>query len=138
LKDVLERERAMGLDGLEVYAAFAERVDRSRQQLRDFLQRAKAEGKTVGALGASTKGNVLLQYCGVTADDLLGVGEVNTDKFGSFTPGTLIPIIPETELIARQPDYLLVLPWHFRDTFLKKVLTGKSRLVFPLPALEVV
>jgi NDP-4-keto-2,6-dideoxyhexose 3-C-methyltransferase len=138
LKDVLERERAMGLDGLEVYAAFAERVARSRQQLREFLQRAKAEGKTVGALGASTKGNVLLQYCGVAADDLLAVGEVNTDKFGSYTPGTLIPIVPETELIARQPDYLLVLPWHFRDTFLKKVLTGKSRLVFPLPALEVV
>jgi NDP-4-keto-2,6-dideoxyhexose 3-C-methyltransferase len=138
LTDVLARERAMGLDGLDVYAAFAERVARSRQQLRDFLQRAKTEGKTIGALGASTKGNVLLQYCGVTPGDLLAVGEVNSDKFGSFTPGTLIPIIPEAELIARQPDYLLVLPWHFRDTFLKKQLSGKSRLVFPLPALEVV
>jgi NDP-4-keto-2,6-dideoxyhexose 3-C-methyltransferase len=138
LKGVLERERALGLDGLEVYAAFADRVARSRQQLREFLQRAKAEGKTVGALGASTKGNVLLQYCGVTPEDIVAVGEVNPDKFGSFTPGTLIPIIPEAELIARQPDYLVVLPWHFRDTFLKKQLTGKSRLVFPLPALEVV
>jgi NDP-4-keto-2,6-dideoxyhexose 3-C-methyltransferase len=128
----------MGLDGLEVYAAFADRVAASRHQLRTFIQQARSQGKTVGALGASTKGNVLLQYCGIGPADVIGIGEVNPDKFGSFTPGTLIPILPEAELLAREPDYLLVLPWHFRDTFLKKSLQGKSRLVFPLPALEVV
>jgi len=140
LARLLGEERAAGIDGLEIYAAFARRVAASRDALRGFLADARAAGKTVGALGASTKGNVILQYCGVTADDVIAVGEVNEDKFGGFTPGTVIPICSEAELLAREPDYLLVMPWHFRDTFLRKRdrLKGASRLVFPLPTLEVV
>jgi hypothetical protein len=139
LAQLLAEERAAGIAELDVYRAFARRVSDSRDQLRSFLADARAAGKTVGALGASTKGNVILQYCGLTAADIVAVGEVNDDKFGSFTPGTRIPIIPEAELIAREPDYLLVMPWHFRETFLRKRdrLHGASRLVFPLPALEV-
>jgi NDP-4-keto-2,6-dideoxyhexose 3-C-methyltransferase len=137
LAELLERERALGLDGLEVYAAFARRVARSREQLRTFIEQARGCGKSVAALGASTKGNVLLQYCGLTSRDLLAIGEVNSDKFGSFTPGSLIPILPESDVLAQEPDYLLVLPWHFRETFLQKQLRGKSRVVFPLPELEV-
>jgi len=140
LARLIAEERAAGYDGLEVYAAFARRVADSRAQLRSFLAEARAAGKTVGALGASTKGNVILQYCGVTADDVVAVGEVNEEKFGGFTPGTLIPIIPEAELIARGLDYLIVLPWHFRETFLRKRdrLPAGTKLVFPLPALEVI
>ncbi len=59
-------------------------------------------------MGASTKGNVLLQYCNITPMDMASVGEVNEDKFGAFTPGTLIPIENENELLARKPDYLVV------------------------------
>jgi NDP-4-keto-2,6-dideoxyhexose 3-C-methyltransferase len=138
LAQVLERERAMGLDGLDVYADFARRVASSRQQLRGFIEQARGSGKTVAGLGASTKGNVLLQYCGLTPRDLIGIGEVNSEKVGSVTPGSLIPIIAEDELIAQEPDYLLVLPWHFRETFLEKRLRGRSRMVFPLPTLEVI
>jgi len=140
LARILDEERAAGVDGLEIYRAFADRVAASRDALRGFLAEARAAGKTVGALGASTKGNVILQYCGLTAADLVAVGEVNDEKFGGFTPGTLIPICAEADLIARRPDYLLVLPWHFRDTFLRKRdrLQGTTRLVFPLPTLEVV
>jgi SAM-dependent methyltransferase len=137
LAEVLERERELGLDRLEVYAAFARRVAESREELRHFVEQARRAGKTVAALGASTKGNVLLQYCGLTARDVLAIGEVNPDKFGSFAPGSLIPIVPEADVLAQEPDYLLVLPWHFRRTFLDKPLRGKSRLVFPLPTLEV-
>jgi NDP-4-keto-2,6-dideoxyhexose 3-C-methyltransferase len=138
LAELLERERALGLDGPEVYAAFARRVAQSREQVRTFIEQARGGGKTVAALGASTKGNVLLQYCGLTSRDLLAIGEVNSDKFGSFTPGSLIPILPESDVLAQEPDYLLVLPWHFRETFLQKKLRGKSRVVFPLPELEVI
>jgi hypothetical protein len=90
--------------------------------------------------GASTKGNVLLQFCGLTGSDIDAIAEVNADKVGRVTPGTGIPIVSEDEMRAAQPDYLLVLPWHFRDTFLRKRdrLRGATRLVFPLPALEVV
>ena len=140
LAELLARERALGVNGLEIYAAFASRVVASRDRLRAFVTDAKAAGKVVAAVGASTKGNVILQYCGFSPNDVLAIGEVNEDKFGSFTPGTLIPIVPESELIARAPDYLVVMPWHFRDTFMRKrsELSTKTRLVFPLPSLEVV
>src|SRR5207302_9254336 len=106
-------------------------------ELRSFVSKARAEGKVVAALGASTKGNVLFQYCGFTADDICAVGEVNSDKFGCFTPGSWIPIIPEGELMDRKPDYLLVLPWHFRKFFEQSEAFPKGSLVFPLPELSI-
>lgn len=134
---ILNEEASMGLDTEAPYREFADRVARSRANVRAFLDKAKAEGRTVGILGASTKGNVLLQYCGVTAADVVAVGEVNPDKFGSFTPGSLIPIIDEAKLLALKPDYLMVLPWHFRPFFEKRFGNTDSRLVFPLPELDI-
>lgn len=134
---ILQQEAELGLDTEAPYRAFAERVARSRTDVRAFLEQAKAQGKKVGILGASTKGNVLLQYCSITAADVVAVGEVNPDKFGSFTPGSLIPIIDEAQLLAQQPDYLLVLPWHFRPFFEKRFGQLTSTLVFPLPELEI-
>lgn len=136
--ELLERERRAGLDGPEPYRAFARATAGSRRELLDFLGDARARGKTVAALGASTKGNVLLQYCGLTEREIAAVGEVNPDKFGCFTPGGEIPIVPEAELLARNPDYLLVLPWHFRRFFESSPRYAGRNLVFPLPRLEVV
>lgn len=135
---LLEAERKAGIPSLEVYHAFAQRTARLRDELLAFINRVRAEGKTVAALGASTKGNVLLQYCGLGPDMIDAVGEVNPDKFGCFTPGTWIPIVPQSELLARKPDYLLVLPWHFREFFLNSAELAQSSLLFPLPNLEVV
>ncbi len=134
---LLDAEAQRGLDGLEPYLAFSKRVEKLRTELREFLGKARREGKTVYGLGASTKGNVILQYCGVTEAELPLIGEVNSDKFGCFTPGTLIPICPEAELLARKPDYLLVLPWHFRQFFLANSGLKGRTLVFPLPRLEI-
>jgi len=138
--EILAQERTNGIAGLDVYAQFANRVSQSRDQLRTFIADAKAAGKKVAGLGASTKGNVILQYCGIGPQDLIAIGEVNDEKFGSFTPGTLIPIRPEAEVIAAEYDYLIVLPWHFRGTFERKrhTLRGKTKLVFPLPTLEII
>jgi hypothetical protein len=137
-KVILEREVAEGFDGLEPYLAFAERTAQSRDELRAFVAQARAEGRRVAFLGASTKGNVLLQYCGFTEDEVEAVGEVNPDKFGTYTPGTLLPIVDERDLLANEPDYLIVLPWHFKDFFMQKYSLKTGRLVFPLPTLEVV
>lgn len=137
-KQILAREKATGLDGLEPYLEFAKRTEESRDELRAFVKQAIADGRRVAFLGASTKGNVLLQYCGFTEEDVEAVGEVNPDKFGVFTPGTLLPIVDERELLADEPDYLVVLPWHFRDFFIKKYQLTKGRLVFPLPKLEII
>ena len=135
---ILATEANLGLDTLRPYREFAERVAQSRADLVEFIDSARASGKQVCALGASTKGNVLLQYCGITEDRVAFVGEVNETKFGCFTPGTLIPIVPEDELLATNPDYLIMLPWHFRAFFEKSQKLKRRNLVFPLPTLEVV
>jgi ABC-type Fe3+-hydroxamate transport system substrate-binding protein len=126
----------MGLDTLAPYQAFAERASKSKNDLLNFIATVRAEGKTVAALGASTKGNVLLQYCGLTERDIPYIGEVNSDKFGSYTPGSWIPIIPETELLAMKPDYLIILPWHFRKFFKENAKYSSFKLIFPLPELS--
>jgi NDP-4-keto-2,6-dideoxyhexose 3-C-methyltransferase len=134
----LRAEAGLALDALDTYRAFAERVARSRERLREFAEEASRSGRSVAALGASTKGNVILQYCGFTAADIVGIGEVNADKFGCYSPGSLIPIAPEQEVLDADPDYLLVLPWHFRRFFESNPRFIDRQLVFPLPALEVV
>lgn len=134
----LAEEASKKLSSLEPYEVFARQINESRESLLTFLAEARSEGRRVCGLGASTKGNVILQYCGLTAGDIDGIGDVNPDKFGALTPGTWIPIISESEMIESAPDYLLVFPWHFRDYLvLKPALAGQS-LVFPLPKLEVV
>lgn len=135
---VLARETAAGLDGTAPLLAFARRVDAACDALRAFVAQARASGRRVAALGASTKGNVLLQYCGFGPDGIEAVGEVNPDKFGALTPGTWIPIVPEADLLASAPDYLLVLPWHFRRFFVGSERLAGATLVFPLPGLDVV
>lgn len=138
VQKILDEERAKGLDTLAPYNAFAKRVANSKRELLEFIRAAHAEGKVVAALGASTKGNVLLQYCGLTDKEISFVGEVNAEKYSCFTPGTWIPIIPENDLLQNEPDYLIVLPWHFRKFFVAKRKWKHAKLVFPLPNLEIV
>lgn len=134
---ILDDEAKAGLNGLEPFRAFEERTQHAREVIREFVEKARSEGKLVAGLGASTKGNVLLQYCGFSADDICAVGEVNEDKFGSFTPGSLIPIVAESRLMDQNPDYLLVLPWHFREFFERSPAFANRTLVFPLPEFTV-
>lgn len=138
LQPILQQERDAGLDTLQPYKEFSQRVEMSRDALRHFVGNVLVEGKRVVCLGASTKGNVLLQYCGFTPEEIASVGEVNPDKYGCFTPGTLLPIVPETDYIDDEPDYLIVLPWHFKKFFLENHRMKKGKLVFPLPHLEVI
>jgi NDP-4-keto-2,6-dideoxyhexose 3-C-methyltransferase len=134
----LEEEARLGLDALEPYRQFAQRVEQARAELVAFVRDANAAGQTVAAIGASTKGNVLLQYCGFDTSQLSSVGEVNPEKYGCFTPGTLLPIVPEADLLADPPDFLLVLPWHFKSYFCSAERYKGHTLVFPLPKLEIV
>lgn len=139
--ELLAEEERLGLLGPEPYARLRERTERHRQELTAFVRRAVADGKSVYGYGASTKGNVILQHCGFTARDIIAIAEVNEDKFGAFTPGTRIPIRSEAEVHAARPDYLLVLPWHFRAGIVAReaaYLANGGRLLFPLPHLEVV
>lgn len=136
VEKTLQEEQEMGLDTLAPYRAFAQRVAKSKRDLVECIETARNAGRSVAALGASTKGNVLLQYCGLTERDVPFIGEVNADKFGCYTPGTWIPIIPETELLAMKPDFLIVLPWHFRKFFEENPKYFNFKLIFPLPELS--
>jgi len=138
VNNMLAEEKAAGLDTLKPYLDFSRRVRDAKSALLVFINDVKKHGKSIYGLGASTKGNVLLQYCGITPKEIELIGEVNEDKFGCFTPGSLIPIIPEFELLNKKPDYLLVLPWHFRNFFESNKKFEKVALVFPLPKLECV
>lgn len=137
--ELIARETAMGLDGLEVWRTFAANTARHRDELRATFERLRPK-KIVG-LGASTKGNVVLQYCGLGPELLPSIAEVNADKFGCFTPGTKIPIVSEEEARAGKPDVFFVLPWHFKKGFVEReqpFLAGGGKLLFPLPTIELV
>ena len=141
IEALLREEDAAGLSKLAPYESFKERVFSHRDELTGLLRRIHGEGKRVLGYGASTKGNVILQFCGITKDLLPAIAEVNADKFGRITPGTLIPIVSEAQAKALRPDYLLVLPWHFRENVLEReasYLRSGGSLVFPLPRIEVV
>ena len=135
---MLADEESAGLSGLAPYHAFSQRTEQSRRSLQEFVAKVRRDGHRLCGLGASTKGNVVLQYCGFGAGEIEVIGDVNPDKFGALTPGTWIPIEDEAKVLASSPDFLLVLPWHFRDFFLRNPILKGRRLVFPLPKLEVV
>lgn len=136
--DLLGKESLKKLDQLEPYQEFEKKIQASRVELKSFVDDAIAQGKKVFGIGASTKGNVLLQYCQFSASDIPMIGDVNPDKFGACTPGTWIPIKSEKEVLDLNPDYLLVLPWHFRAFFMDSPAFKGRSLVFPLPKLEII
>jgi len=131
-------ELEMNLDGLEVYKKFKLEVEKAKTNFLQFLKREGDRKKIIAGLGASTKGNVLLQYFGISSSEIKYIGEVNHEKFGKYTPGTNIKIICEDDLLKLKPDYLVVLPWHFKDFFIKNKKFKGFKLVFPLPSLEII
>ena len=139
IEQTVERERALRLDTLETYTAFAGRAREHREALLGCLRELKTSGKKVLGYGASTKGNVLIQYCGLNAYLIGCIAEVNEDKFGSYTPGSKIPIVSESEARKQKPDVFVVFPWHFRESILKReqaFLQGGGEFIFPLPAID--
>ncbi|BFG70370.1 class I SAM-dependent methyltransferase [Sediminibacterium sp. KACHI17] len=138
---LLKQEEDMQLDTPIPYRQFEQRVFNHRKNLTDLIKALVADGKKVFGYGASTKGNVLLQFCGLTENEIPFIAEVNPDKFGTYTPGTLIPIISEKEAKSMNPDYFLVLPWHFKDNILsreKEYIANGGKFIFPLPEIEII
>ena len=141
VKRILKSEERMGLHTLKPYQAFRKRVFQHKKKFQAQIQKLNKSGKKVLGYGASTKGNVILQYCELCEKDIPFIAEVNPDKFGAYTPGTLIPIISEQDARAMKPDYFVVLPWHFKDNIIareKGFLREGGKLLFPLPCPKVV
>jgi len=138
---LLEQEERMGIGTPRPFRDFEERVYRHRDDLKRLLDSLNADGKKILGYGASTKGNVILQFCGIGPKDIPAIADINPDKFGAYTPGSLIPIISEAEAKAMQPDYFLVLPWHFKDGIVRRekaYLENGGKFIFPFPEIEIV
>ena len=126
---------------MSTFKKFFFQINKQKKYLKDLLENLADMKKKVYGYGASTKGNVILQFSGINEQLLPLIGEVNSFKFNKYTPGTKIKIVSEKLINKKKPDYLLVLPWHFKDFIIKKekkFLDAGGRLIFPLPQIEII
>ncbi len=138
---VVQTEREAGLDTVAGYMSLARATSRIRDDLVAYLIEARREGRRVVGYGAPGKGNTLLNYCGIRPDLVAYLADRNPYKHGRFTPGVRIPVVPPEHLTADAPDEVLVLPWNLRTEItaqLSETLKPGTKLIFPLPALDVV
>jgi len=141
LNDLRQQEFDLELDTDKPYKNFQDHINIHKQELSTLLRKLKKEGKKIHLYGASTKGNTILQWCGIDNRIIDAAADRNPDKHGAFTLGTEIPIISEEQSRAMNPDYYLVLPWHFKEEFLereKETLRRGIKMIFPLPTIDVV
>jgi SAM-dependent methyltransferase len=134
-------EKSKNYDSPEVYVKFMKKIQSLKEQTNDLFAKIAKEGKSVYGYGASTKGNTLLQYYGLTPNNIKAIAERQPQKYGLLTAGTWIPIINEDEMRKAKPDYLFILPWHFINEFVqreKKYLDSGGKFIIPLPELQII
>ena len=136
---MLQSEKARGLTNKKIYHDFAANVKDTGNKLKEFLMKETNSGKKIYIYGASTRGNTLLQYFDIDNKLITAAAERNPYKWGKRTVGSNIPIVSETDARNDNPDYFLVLPWYFRDEFIKRekaYLSNGGKFIFPLPKFE--
>ncbi|KAA9353999.1 class I SAM-dependent methyltransferase [Larkinella humicola] len=135
---LLQKETDTGLTDLRYYENFQQKALRVKLELTDFLTQQKRAGKTVVAYGAAAKGNTLLNYCGIKNDLIEFVVDANPAKQNKFLPASHIPVVQETALRERKPDFVLILPWNLRDEItqqLSYIREWGGQCVVPIPTL---
>jgi hypothetical protein len=135
------REVEAGLLRLETYAGFAEQVKETKRKLLDFLIAAKRAGKRIAGYGAPGKGNTLLNYCGIRTDFIDFTVDRNTYKQGKYLPGSHIPILAPEAIREAKPDYVLILPWNFKDEIVQQMAHVREwggLFVVPIPEVRVI
>jgi len=138
--ELRNRELDAGFDRLDTYSTFGEKVRESKRSLLEFLIQAKRSGKRIAGYGAPGKGNTLLNYCGIRTDFLDFTVDRNPYKQGKFLPGTHIPILTPDKLVEAKPDYILILPWNFKDEIMKQMAVIREwggKFVVPIPSAKV-
>ena len=140
VKELLKREKQLGFETKEYYAAFEERVKETKRKLLEFLIEAKRAGKTIVGYGAPGKGNTLLNYCGIRTDFLDYTVDRSPHKQGNFLPGTHIPIYHPDKIKETKPDYVLILPWNLKKEITQQmayIADWGGQFVVPIPEVEV-
>ncbi|MCK5014411.1 MAG: class I SAM-dependent methyltransferase, partial [Candidatus Omnitrophica bacterium] len=141
IRQLRQDEFDLKLDTNKPYKNFQKRINAHKESLFKMLNDLKKKGKSIHIYGASTKGNTILQWCGIDHRLIDVAAERNPDKYGAVTLGTKIPIVSEEKSRSMNPDYYLVLPWHFKEEFLQreqKALDKGVGFIFPLPTIEIV
>jgi 2-polyprenyl-3-methyl-5-hydroxy-6-metoxy-1,4-benzoquinol methylase len=141
IESLLELEKSLKLDSIETWIDFYNQINNLKEKTVSFIKSEKEKGKTIWGYGASTKGNTLLQYFGLDNTLIDGIAERSPYKYGLRTVGTNIPIYSEDEMRAVNPDYLLVLPWHFINEFIEReseFLKNGGKFIVPCPNFEIV
>ena len=140
--ELLANEINEGYCDINIYRQFAKKVKIYKDTLWKTIQSYKSDGYKIVGLGASTKGNIILNYCGLDNSIVEIIGEVNSKKFGRMTPGTKIPIVNENIILNSKEKILaLILPWHFRETFLNSTIDFRRNgnlILFPIPEIEII
>ena len=138
---LLNKELLYGYNNLTTFKKFFNNIKKHKESFRNLLQNLKDDKKKVIGYGASTKGNVILQYCNINENLIPYIAEVNKFKLGRYTPGSKIKIISEELAKKMNPDFFVVLPWHFKNFILnkeKKFLKKEGKIIFPLPDIEII
>ncbi len=141
VKQLIDEESELGIRSLATYVEFAKKVDDVRNQLLNFVQDIKSQGKNIAAYGAPAKGNTLLNFCGIDNNYISFVVDDNPLKQGLFTPGTKIPVFDSTKLDEQKPDYVLILAWNFANEILTKNQKYRDhgmKFIIPLPKPSIV
>ena len=140
VRELLAEERDAQLDRPAGYEGFEPKVEQVRRDLQAFVATAKSETKTIAAYGAAAKGNTLLNYCGITADDIAFVVDRSPAKQGRLLPGSHIPVLDVRALIEAKPDYVLILPWNWSDEImaqLPEVTQWGGKFVTAIPRVQI-
>ena len=141
INKLLLKESKMGLHSKKIYKVFFKKILEKKNKLKNLIKKIKGKKLTIHGYGASTKGNVILQFFNINNKDIDCIADRNPLKYNLFTPGTKIKIVSENYSRKLKPDYYLVLPWHFKKEILlreKKIRKKGTRFIFPLPKTKVV
>jgi len=141
VKNLLMIEKKLNFNRKTVYKEFAKRVRDNKNALKKFINNEVKKGKKIYVYGASTRGNTLLQYFNLNKKIIPCAVERNSEKWGKKIASLGIPIISEEQARKDMPDYMLVLPWFFKEEFLKResdYLKKGGHFIFPLPKLEII
>lgn len=138
--EIIAMEEAAGMMRLDYYQNFAKAVRKSKADIRRFFHRAQTEGKRVAGYGAPSKGNVLLNYCGIGLDCMPYTVDKSPHKQGRFLPGSRIPVRAPEAILEDKPDYVFILPWNLKDEIMEQmdpIRAWGGRFVVPIPDVEI-
>ena len=140
IEDLREAELKAGINNLSFYDTFKEQVKETKRKLLEFLIDIRRQSKTVAGYGAPGKGNTLLNYCGIREDFLDYTVDRNPYKQGRYLPGTHVPIFSPDRIRETKPDYLMILPWNFKDEIIQQnafIREWGGRFLVPIPEVRI-